>query len=155
MSLLETMTVIAPAHWASALVNDDASGLSDEESAALDAWFYGLRAELGFAVDQFYVTGDVGESYSGVFNRLGTSVCEYTIAFTRCDTEVSLSTEDRKLAREALVRFAQGLDELADAAWREQSSDESHAWNLSRAQFSKRYRQRASEARKVAQKLAR
>lgn len=27
-----------PAHWACALINADESGLSDDESAALDAW---------------------------------------------------------------------------------------------------------------------
>lgn len=33
-----TVTVTAPAYWASALVNHDYSGLSDQEAAWCDAW---------------------------------------------------------------------------------------------------------------------
>lgn len=39
-------TITAPAHWASALINGDRSGLSEDESAMLDRWLTreGIRA---------------------------------------------------------------------------------------------------------------
>jgi hypothetical protein len=38
MNKIETITYILPAHWASALINGDESGFTDEESEALEAW---------------------------------------------------------------------------------------------------------------------
>lgn len=35
---LTTYTFEAPAHWASALINGDTTGLSDEEDAEFNAW---------------------------------------------------------------------------------------------------------------------
>ena len=35
---MEFMTYTLPAHWASALVNDDRSGLTDDDERELDSW---------------------------------------------------------------------------------------------------------------------
>lgn len=43
--------VTAPAAWASALVNNDRSGLSESDKAALDIWLSKMKRDLpGFAV---------------------------------------------------------------------------------------------------------
>lgn len=44
---MRTETITGPAHWASALVNGDYSGLSDEEAAWCRAWY----ADLGDGAD--------------------------------------------------------------------------------------------------------
>ncbi|NBX97403.1 hypothetical protein EBQ81_00865 [bacterium] len=36
---IKTWHYMAPSHWASYLINDDASGLSDDEQAMADKWF--------------------------------------------------------------------------------------------------------------------
>lgn len=47
--MLQTVKLTAPAHWASYLINNDASGLEPRDTADADAW---LRAEeLGWPVD--------------------------------------------------------------------------------------------------------
>jgi hypothetical protein len=38
MAKIKTVTYTLPAFWACALINDDASGLNDEEEEALQAW---------------------------------------------------------------------------------------------------------------------
>ena len=38
MNKLEAITRTAPSHWASYLINSDASGMSDGEIEACDAW---------------------------------------------------------------------------------------------------------------------
>lgn len=35
---MSQITLIAPDHWASYLINDDASGLTPEDKAAADSW---------------------------------------------------------------------------------------------------------------------
>jgi hypothetical protein len=40
---MQTRTLIGAAYWASALINGDRSGLSDEEKIALDRW---MKIEL-------------------------------------------------------------------------------------------------------------
>lgn len=50
-------TVLGSAYWASYLVNNDASGLCDEELAVADAWLerHGLQsAELWFTDEPFF-----------------------------------------------------------------------------------------------------
>lgn len=47
---------ILPAHWASALVNGDKSGFSDEESEALEAWLNheGVGSCVDVSEDAFF-----------------------------------------------------------------------------------------------------
>jgi hypothetical protein len=42
---MRTEILTLPAHWASALINGDFSGLDDSEAAALDAWQTAATAE--------------------------------------------------------------------------------------------------------------
>ncbi len=37
--MIQTETYILPAYWASALINDDYSGMNDEEIAILNTWY--------------------------------------------------------------------------------------------------------------------
>ena len=46
---MKTVTYTLPAFWASALVNGDESGFSDEESEALEAWL--THEGVGSCVD--------------------------------------------------------------------------------------------------------
>ena len=46
---MKTTTYVLPAHWASALINADESGMSDEESRALNDWLRDTNA--GYCVD--------------------------------------------------------------------------------------------------------
>ena len=72
-------TVIGAAAWASYLINDDASGLSDEEQAACDAWY---EREIERCE---YIT-DAGEAYFSWMYDMhtgtpykGGDVAEYTV----------------------------------------------------------------------------
>jgi hypothetical protein len=59
----------APAYWASALVNDDRTGLSDDEESAMNEW---LEAnDIGYVVDC---------SHEGIgrFDGMLCDVCTYT-----------------------------------------------------------------------------
>ena len=38
MAKIETLTYTLPAFWACALINDDVTGMSDEEEEAMQAW---------------------------------------------------------------------------------------------------------------------
>lgn len=58
-----------PAHWASALINADRTGLTDEEEAELDAY---LEAN-----PEFHLPVDVGPSELRRWNGLLTEVCDY------------------------------------------------------------------------------
>ena len=40
---MKTTTCTLPAHWASALINDDATGLSDDEHDRLNEWLKDYR----------------------------------------------------------------------------------------------------------------
>ena len=40
---MKTTTYTLPAHWASALINDDATGLSDDEHDSLNDWLSAYR----------------------------------------------------------------------------------------------------------------
>ena len=66
---LKLETVILPAHWASALINSDCTGLEDEEEAELDAWVAD-NPHLGQALD-------VGEPYLGWYEGKIAEVAEY------------------------------------------------------------------------------
>jgi len=64
-------TYTAPALWASAIVNLDYSGLTDEDRAELNKWL--VDNGLSF-VDCL----DCSEEYIGRFNGLLCNVCDYT-----------------------------------------------------------------------------
>jgi hypothetical protein len=48
MTTLDTIDVTAPSHWASYLINGDASGMEDDEIAACNAWI--AREGVGMPV---------------------------------------------------------------------------------------------------------
>ena len=56
MTTIETITYTLPAHWASALINGDESGFSDEESEALEAWLNheGVGACVDVSQESFF-----------------------------------------------------------------------------------------------------
>lgn len=67
----ETKTFTLPAFWACALINDDLTGLTDEDQEALDAWII-ANDDLGLCVN-------VGEEVSFVTFH---DAAEYVLA---CD----------------------------------------------------------------------
>lgn len=67
---LKQHTFDAPAHWASALVNGDMTGLSDTEAAEFEAWC-ALQASL-------WVVDCSEETFIGRWNGLQTELCTYT-----------------------------------------------------------------------------
>lgn len=46
---MQTLTYRLPSHWASALINDDATGLTDEEHNELNEWLQAYRP--GYCID--------------------------------------------------------------------------------------------------------
>ncbi len=48
MTTIETFAYTLPAHWASALINDDYSGLEDEDEQQLTDWLH--AAQPGYCV---------------------------------------------------------------------------------------------------------
>ncbi len=61
----------APAHWASAFINGDTSGLEEDDLAELEAW-QAKHPDLGWVVDASE------ETHMGRFNGLQTELCTYT-----------------------------------------------------------------------------
>ncbi len=47
--IMKTETYTLPAHWASALINDDESGMDDDEISAMNAWLE--YAKPGYCID--------------------------------------------------------------------------------------------------------
>lgn len=64
----------APAHWASALINDDRSGLEERDEKALDAWL----SREGEAYSMFYCVGCADESHFACFAGRQTEMLTYT-----------------------------------------------------------------------------
>ncbi len=77
---IEIDTFDAPAHWASAFVNGDCSGFSDEDQAEFDAWCQ-ANPELCNVVDCSE------ESFFGRFNGLGCDLVTYTCHVIQTDSE--------------------------------------------------------------------
>lgn len=71
MGHIETDEFDAPAHWASAFINGDCSGLSDEDQAEFDAWCE-ANPELCNVVDC------TEEAHIGRFAGLLTELLTYT-----------------------------------------------------------------------------
>jgi hypothetical protein len=61
MANFETDVIDAPAHWASNLINGDASGMEDAEEAECDAWSESI------AKDGWSIVGCSDESHFGRF----------------------------------------------------------------------------------------
>jgi hypothetical protein len=75
---LDTIEVTAPSAWASYLINDDASGLDDQEQAQCDAWVASLAPHT-YAID----CADAGFRWrhdAHAFCPLGADCQRYTFA---------------------------------------------------------------------------
>jgi exonuclease III len=57
---IEVDTITMPAFWATALINDDRTGMSDAEEAAMDAFMQDIEADGWYVVD--VVRNDDGEA---------------------------------------------------------------------------------------------
>lgn len=68
---IETEEFDAPAHWASAFINGDTSGLEDEDLAEFEAWC-ASHPDLGWVVDASE------EAHIGRWNGLQTELLTYT-----------------------------------------------------------------------------
>jgi hypothetical protein len=69
---MKTQTFTLPAHWASYLINGDASGYTDEELHEIDEWM--TTNSPGYGLD----VGDVEFTWSGDDGWLGADRAEYT-----------------------------------------------------------------------------
>jgi hypothetical protein len=69
--MFETTTSTAPAHWASYVINGDASGIDDADISACDAWLIAL-ANDGWQV----VSTEGDEPYFARYNDAGTLACD-------------------------------------------------------------------------------
>jgi hypothetical protein len=69
---MKTQTFSLPAHWASYLINGDASGYTDEELSEIDEWM--TTTAPGYCLD----VGDVEFAWSGDDGWLGADRAEYT-----------------------------------------------------------------------------
>jgi hypothetical protein len=144
---LSVLSVPGLAHWASYLVNDDASGLEPAEAEAADAWFREIMDEHPLA-SMVCVVG-CGEDYVGRLNGEQTVLTDYTI-HVHTPEEHSLTVESRHLQTilVALHKTAEQYDQAADNALaRHDASGEARVRMVElRAQF----RLRAAEARAAA-----
>jgi hypothetical protein len=70
--IMQTVTYRLPAYWASALINDDRSDITDEDDADMGE-FFEAHPELGSAID----CGEAEFSWSNDWTNLGGDVCEY------------------------------------------------------------------------------
>ena len=63
---IKTTTYTLPAHWACALINGDESGMSEEESAALDRWIKDTRPGycLGCSDEPEFCTNHDADEYA-------------------------------------------------------------------------------------------
>lgn len=71
--MIEVETTIAPAYWASYLVNGDASGMEEDELAKCDKWLAHQTKE------GWRVVSCEGESFIGRFQGMQTELVEYTL----------------------------------------------------------------------------
>ena len=64
---IEVDTVTMPAFWASALINDDRTGMSDEEEVAMDVYMKDIEADGWYVVD--VVRNEDGEADEARFTN--------------------------------------------------------------------------------------
>jgi hypothetical protein len=69
---METVTYTLPAYWASALINDDRSGNTDEDDADIDAFMeaHPHHCAIDCSEPEF--------AHSNDWTDIGGDVCEYT-----------------------------------------------------------------------------
>lgn len=67
-----TDTFVAPAHWASAFINGDTSGLDESDYEAFEA-FCDRKGDPHVV--------DCSDAYIGRFDGLLTELCEYTFSY--------------------------------------------------------------------------
>lgn len=62
---METLTYRLPAHWASALINGDTSGLEPDDEAQLDAFMAGeeLSSPIDVGEEEFFCTYHDAKGY--------------------------------------------------------------------------------------------
>ncbi|ODU95487.1 MAG: hypothetical protein ABT24_12110, partial [Thiomonas sp. SCN 64-16] len=98
---LKTVEIEAPAHWASALINRDESGLQKEEVAHVKAWV--AEQGIGWPVSS-------SETFIGRHDGLLTEMATYS--FLVHEKDLALRREDALLARQphemTLAEFATG-----------------------------------------------
>lgn len=74
MSNIEVDTIDGPAHWASYLINGDASGLTEEDEIECDDWQQRLAAQGGW-----YVVSCEGDEWFGRFEGMGGNLVNYIL----------------------------------------------------------------------------
>lgn len=122
---LTVITVPGLAHWATYLVNDDATGLSEACAKEADAWFADICADHPFA-SAVTVTACSDEPYVANFRGLQSELLNYTIHVhlpSEVTVTVDLATMQRALRALLLVesqynRFADQALPLSDDAFR-------------------------------------
>lgn len=73
--IMTTETYILPAHWASALINDDYSGLSDSDHNEVVNFLFDNKERLGGCVD---VSEDTWFAHSNDAHTLACDVATFT-----------------------------------------------------------------------------
>lgn len=76
--MIVTYTFDAPLLWATALINGDTSGLSDEDHEEFEAWCADHSLEAAEVVDV------LGEPFNGQWNGLLTEMVEYSAIHHDC-----------------------------------------------------------------------
>lgn len=77
---MKTVTYVLPAHWASAIINDDYSGYTDEEAMEIEDFC----KDLGPCVD---VTDEEEFGWTNDANGLGGSVATFHFQVLEVDSE--------------------------------------------------------------------
>jgi hypothetical protein len=72
---IDSLKFVLPAHWASYLINADATGYTDDEIFEMDAFV--LRNGLGFCTN---VSEESWFHYRNDANNLGADVAEFTFS---------------------------------------------------------------------------
>jgi hypothetical protein len=72
---IKTETFTLPAYWASALINGDRSGMSDEDEQEMDAWLAQSETKgcIGCSDEQWF-------AWRNDANTMGGDVMDYTFA---------------------------------------------------------------------------
>lgn len=72
---LNTETYILPAYWASALINDDYTGLEESDIEAIEAFLFANKEQIGSCID---VSEDSWFAHSNDAINLGCDVATFT-----------------------------------------------------------------------------
>lgn len=82
---MNTLTLILPTHWASALVNGDESGLDEDEVKSMDAFLDDMLATYGqcWCIDVGEDLGFMTHHDARPFGVLARDVSEFTFDITK------------------------------------------------------------------------